>query len=326
MTTTTAPYIARNPGDLWTAEDWNQVQRMIKEDIAAQTQAAIDGIERVPNADNADKLENKSAEQLATEIIERALSEIPMRTGYRRLFKKLQVGEESVVEHGLKACPLVDIYQLSYFEVVASEDDDRYKTWVNFYLYHSSEKRIRFRPEEEGARAESIEIEPSDGHPYRIRFSDMLEQYHVEYTDDSSLGDLETEFWQAFFADPNDSFDDDQYTHSPWFDRCCREQVSVRTLKQKGDWDDMWFKMIPRKTVNYPYDPDTGLPPAPRDGDDSGVEPRPEPTQVQVVHFDFDTLGLNLLRPPVHQPEVLAGLGTDRNIANELKVMLLLKV
>jgi hypothetical protein len=320
MTTTTAPYIARNPGDLWTAEDWNRVQLLIKEDIAAQTQAAIDAIDRVPNADNADKLENKSAEQLTTEILERVLSQIPMRTGYRRLFKKLTVGEESVIEHGLKACPLVDIYQLNYFEVVASEDDDRFKTWVNFYLYHASEKRIRITVE--GApRAESIEIEPSEGHPYRIRFSDMLAQYSVEYTDDSGLDDLETEFWKAFFADPNDQFDDNQYTHSPWFDRCCREQVTVRTLKQKRDWDDLWFKMVPRKTVNYPYNADTGAPEASLEG-----EIRPEPTQLQIVHFDFDTLGLRVLRPPLHQPEVIAGLGEDRNIADELKVMLLLKV
>ena len=315
MASNSTPYIERHPGDLWTAEDWNQVQTMIKEDIAAQTQAAIDAIDRVPNADNADKLAQKTVEELTTEILNKALSLIPERTGYRKLFKKLQVGEQAVVEHGLKACPLVDIYQLDYFQVVASEDGYPFKTWVNFYLYHSSEKRIRYKLETV-AGTESIEIEESEGQPYRIPFSQMLDQYDVEYTDDSSLGDLETEFWQAFSADPNDRFDDDQYTHSVWFDRCCREQVSVATLKQKGDWDDLWFKMLPSKTVNYP---DAGSSLGPND-------PLQRPTQIEVVHFDFDTLGIRLLRDPALRD--LVGLEGHRtaSIAKELKVMLLLKV
>ena len=56
-----------------------------------------------------------------------------------RIFKRLEVGEESVVEHNLLASPLVDVYQLDYFRVVASEDGYKYTTWVNFFLYHTSE-------------------------------------------------------------------------------------------------------------------------------------------------------------------------------------------
>ena len=122
----TKPYITHHAGDAITSQDSNDVQVMIKEDIAAQTQAAVEGIEQVPGADNADKLEGKTLAEISKEIVDKALSEIPERTGYLKLFKVLELGEENVVEHNLMACPLVDIYQLEYFPVVASEDDYRF--------------------------------------------------------------------------------------------------------------------------------------------------------------------------------------------------------
>lgn len=291
MANETTPYISHNPGDLVTAEDWNEVQVKIKEDIAKQVNEAIDKINNVPNADNAAKLENKTADELSNDILEKARQELPTRTGYRKLFKRLKLGDEKVIKHDLEACPLVDVYQLEAFEVVCSEDDEKHTASVNFYLYHTSEKRVRFTPS--GATTgSSVEIEPTDGPPYRMAFKDLLALYKVEYTETTSLGDLETEFWKAFFAAPNDKFDDDQYCHSPWFDRCCGEKRTVKDLNQKGDWDDLWFKMMPRKTINY-----------------SGAAPASAPTQIQVVHFDFNTLGMTLL----------PGL-------KELKVMVLLKV
>ncbi len=333
------PYITHHPGDGITAEDSNSMQIMIKEDIAAKTQAAVDGIDRVPNADNADKLEEKTLAEITEEIVRRALSEIPKQTGYRKLFLKLEVGEEKVVEHGLKACPLVDLYQLDYFKVGASEDGYQFETWVNFYLYHSSERRLRFKDESEAnapnAPLKTVDIEPTDGHAYRIPFQDMLDYYGVEYAEESSLGSVETSFWKAFFADPNDEFDDDQQAHSPWFDRCCRENVSIGEITRKRDWEDIWFQMRPRKTVNYPYvggDPSNGDL-QPTYGNPVGPdteEPMPAPTQIEVAHFDFNTMGLKLLRSAVYPPELFGtdGVETDRRpqILNELKVMALLKV
>jgi hypothetical protein len=313
MSNETNLYLERHPGDLITAEDWNLLQMKIKTDIKDQTQEAIEAIEKVKKADEADKLGGKTIEELTKEILEQALKAIPERTGYLQLFKKLEVDKESEVKHNLKAHPLVDIYQLDYFEVVCSEDGHIYKEWVNFFLYHDSEKRIRFK-ESEGASSESVEIESSSSiKPYRIPFKDVLSRYKVEYTDSWSLGNLETEFWKAFFKSPNDAFDDDQYCHSPWFDRCCREDTTVANLKSRGNWDDLWFQMRPRKTVNYPTDPNA-----------RGSVTTPAPTQIQVAHFDFDTLGMKLLTPPIHPnglPEEL-----KKKILNQLKVMLLLKV
>ena len=140
----------------------------------------------------------------------------------------------------------------------------------------------------------------------------LLTRYKVEYTDSWSLGNLETEFWKAFFKTPNDDFDDDQYCHSPWFDRCCREELTVANLKSRGNWDDIWFQMRPRKTINY-TPPSSDVPP-----------PTAAPTQIQVAHFDFDTLGIELLSEPIYSQDLPNEL--REKIRNELKVMLLLKV
>lgn len=324
------PYVAFKPGDLIAAEVMNDMQSMIRADISTQTQTAVDNIAEVPTAENASHLEGQSLNELRQAIIDAAIAEMAERSGYMRLFKKLHVGEESLITHNLKNQPLVDAYQLDYFLVVASEDDYKFLTWVNFYLYHSGEKRIRFVPE--AGSPLSVEIEPSRGQAYRIPFKEMLARYGVEYSDSSSVGEIETEFWDAVFGAPNDRFDDNQYTHSPWFDRCCREERTVKSLKQKGDWDDLWIKMIPRKTVNHAStNPDTG---------GTGSHP-PAPVHLKVAHFDFDSLGVKLLQPlviPPIDPEQDFGTGEEipdtalelfnqqfPDWRDELKLMLLLR-
>jgi len=317
---TLEPYVEYKPGELIAAEIMNDMQAQIRADIASQSQAAVDAITQVPSAQDSDRLEGQSLSDIAKAIVEQALGQMALRSGYMRLYKKLQVGEEMVVEHKLQNCPLVDLYQLDYFQVVASEDDYKYLTWVNFFLYHSSEKRIRFVPEGQNAPV-SVEIEPTDSEPYRIPFAQLLALYRVDYTENSSLDDIETDLWDAIFAAPNNRFDDQQYAHSPWFDRCCHEERTVKSLKQRGDWDDMWIKIMPRKTVNYVGNGGVG--------EDGNSLPTAAPTMVQVSHFSFNKLGLTLLREPVYSQEVIDGLqqeGRDvEAIRRELKLMVLLR-
>jgi len=315
MPTATDLYVPRNPGDLVTAEDWNDLQKKIQDDIDAKVKKGVEGVTTVKNAETSDKLQNKTPEQLAKEIVDKALAELTKVTGYRNYFKLLKVGEESVLKHGLKAFPLVDIYQLDYFPVICSEDEQKTSIWVNYYLYHSSEKTLRLNvgPSPTGTSA-PVEIQPTKEPYFRIPFSEMLSRYNVEYDESSTLDDLETEFWEAFFKEPNDAFHDDQYCHSPWFDRCCGDRRTVAVLKKAGNWDEIWFKMVPRKTINYqrPATP-AGLPSA-------------APTQIQVVHHDFDTVGLKLLDKPVPQvvPQGTPGDVIEMLAKPELKVMVLL--
>lgn len=277
MSTQFEPYINRVPGDLVTAEDWNELQRRIKEDILKQITEAINQIKKVDESENSLKLQDQSADELTEAILEKAKQMLPKLTGYQRLFKRLTAGDENVVEHKLGGCPLVDIYELIPFTVVCSEDDQKNKEDVYFYLYHSSERRIRFT--EVGQTAQpgpGVEIERTGGTQFRISFAEMLAYHNVKYTDRSTLDDLETEFWQAFLAAPNDEFDDDQQCHSPWFDRCCGERRTVSQLKSRGEWDELWFKVIPRKTIHR---------------FSHGLENH-SPSNIEVFHYDFNKLGL----------------------------------
>lgn len=331
MSEQSLPYIQRKAGDPWTVEDFHDVQKMVKDDIHDSIQSAVDQIERVDKAGDAENFGGQNPEEYAKALIDRILAILPSRTGYMMLFKYLKLNEETVVEHKLGAFPLVDLYQLIYFRAIASEDGHIYETFTTFYLYHSGESKIRFRPEETpDRRAVSLSIDPEDGHAYRIPFERLLQLYYVAYDDDTSLGDLENDFWNAFLTDPNDEFDDDQYCHSPWFDRCCQEHRTVRSLKQRGEWDDIYFQVRPRKTTNYDHDvPSTGEIP-----DNAWT-----PNNIQVVHFDLNTAGLMLLKAPdLPNSQTGGGDGTtpsynspdfpniDAIQADHIKVMALLKV
>lgn len=317
------PYLERSPGDLITAEDWNDVQRRVRKDIGDTTRKAVEQITRVQAAGDADKLAGKTLAELTDEIIRRAVQEIRSDSGYRQLFKILRVGEDNIVKHDLHLNPLVDLYQLDYFQVVCCEDKDTYPAWTTFYLHHESEDRVRYAKDDQRG---SLSVQPDRGPEFKLKLSELLSRYKVEYDDDSSLSDVENDFWQALFSDPNDRFGDDQYCHSPWFDKCCREEKTVGEARRNGDWDDLLIQFRPRKTINYP---NATFAPNER----PAILETAAPTNVQVTHYDFDTLGLKLLLPPVQPGEWFADNTPagplDQQIGDvrsELKLMVLLKV
>src|SRR5262249_17492989 len=131
--------------------------------------------------------------------------------------------------------------------------------------------------------------------------------YGVELRDDATLDDVETEFWQKFNQDPNDHFDDDQYFHSPWFDRCCGERRTVKQLAR--DWDDIYFQMRPRLTVNYARGPA------------QDTLPYAAPTMIEATQHSMYTAGVTLLDTPIVPDQDPMPWPNDH-----LKVMVLLKV
>jgi hypothetical protein len=308
MTDPTTPYIVRKPGDLITADDDLRLQLLIKEDIANRVAAAVDGVKKdgVSKAEDAAKLAGLTPDALAAQILDYVQRQLPKRTGYLNVFRRLESGEdkESVIEHKLGTWPLVSVFQLDYFKVVAAEDGHVFDPLATFYLYHKSESRIRFRPENANPTDPftSVEIDPP-GRPYRIPWKHMLELYGVAMPDDATLNEVESEFWEKFNAPPNDRFNDDQYFHSPWFDRCCGERRTVRQLYR--DWDDIYFQMRPRQTLNVAHDA----------ADQNS--PFPAPSKVRVVQYDLQSVGLTLLG----EPEVPADHPKDH-----VKVLVLLKV
>ena len=284
-TNTLTPYIQQSRGDLMTAENWNQVQGDIKEDITSQIQTALENIN------------NHVARgvHLWQSNLERAEENHPHRTSYQRSFNRLDAGKEKIIKHGLKSFPLVDVYQLDYFPAICgSGENENTPRWLNFFLYHTSERIITVKTPTGTTKAV---IEDPETQPFRVLFSEMLDLYKVRYTDTRTLDDLETDFWTAFWGAPNDQFDSDQYCHSPWFEKACRERLTVKALKDQGDWEDIWFKLQPRKTINFPTTPVN--PPLPSDVNIpfNGTE---APTQIQVSHHDFDTTGIRLLANPIY--------------------------
>jgi hypothetical protein len=305
---TDTPYIPHHPGDLITAADWNKLQGKIQEDIRNKVEEAIKNLTSVPSSENTHKIDNQTADELTKAILEKARQELPLRTGYMRVFRRARLAEEIVIQHGLGAYPVVDIYQLDQFPVICSEDEEKKKEdTMLFYLYHSSEKRLRATI---GGAPQVADIETPSRKPFRVPFSEMLSLYKVSYTDTSTLDDLETEFWQEFMKEPNEEFEDDSYCHSPWFDRCCGDKRTVAELKQRGDWDELWFKVKPRKTVIYISQAANDVP----------IFSLPAP--LQVAQFDLNMIGIRY--PPENvESQILTRNGTP---VEELPLMIILKV
>ncbi|MEM9010945.1 MAG: hypothetical protein AAGE18_06945 [Pseudomonadota bacterium] len=311
-------YLQFEPGGLVKAEDFNQLQALICADIGAQITAALEALVSVPNADDSALLGGESAEDLLQRFLRKAMEQFPGQTGYQRRFKRLEHDEFNTIEHGLETCPLVDLYQLLRFRVVCAHDDDRHVEDVLFYLYHSSEKKVRGP----GPEPQTITIEETGEPAFKIPLFDLLSVLEVEYSDETSLQDLEEELWEKMFGDPNDAFDPEDYCHSPWYERCCREERTVGSLKERGDADQLFIKMMPVKSVNP-------LAVIPNPGSDDLFQPRnpltdpPRPVDVDVGHLDFNTVGLRYR-------DLLASLRVDEQgnplESPPLHLMVLLKV
>jgi hypothetical protein len=252
------PWIQANPGDLITAAFVNEIQQYAKADdkkVAAELQGKVEQVEDKLDEVDAAKFGGKTPEEWAEEFASKEHEHEGLAV-YRQYFKVLRPNELVVLEHQLGRMPLVDIYQLDRFDVYCEEETTVES--VTFYLYHSSEWRQR------AGGASSEQLEPRE-RPRGIPFADMLARFEVPYGDESSLVDVETEFWKAFFDEPNDRFE--FYCHSPWFEEHCREERRVGFLDRRGDWDELRFQMRPRKTMEQ-------LP------------------AINVYQLNFDTLGL----------------------------------
>jgi hypothetical protein len=285
MPDTPAPYIFHTAGDLITANDWNAVQVDVRVDIAKQIASSIANVKDVAHATSADKLGDMTPDQLKQYILDQVLAVLPKRTGYMQVFCNLKINTDKLIQHGFKAHPVMDLYQLDYFLAVCAKNDtpeDAVKEWVLFYLYHADEKRLRIPPHQDSI---AIESDPK----FRILWNTLIDQFKdqklLDYNDDTTLDDLEVDFWKAMFTAPNDEFDPDSYCHSPWFEKCCGEKRTVGELKKRGDFDDIYLKIMPQQTMNSLHGA----------GTDKDKDATPEPTKVRVSQLDLDTVALHLL-------------------------------
>jgi hypothetical protein len=324
------PYVPHNPGDLITAEDWNDMQVDVRKDMAAQIKDAITKKQDVDHATNSDKIGGQSVSDLTKYILDQVFALLPKRTGYMQFFCNLKINKDTVIEHNLKTYPLADLYQLTHFPAVCASSEraeDTVAEYVLFYLYYAEEKRLRVSG---SSTPIEIETEPRFRIVWQTLLDQLVEEGRLQYTDAMTIDELETNFWQAMQKKPNDEFDPDTYCHSPWFEKCCGQKRTVGDLRKQGYFEDIYLKVMPEKTINFPPISDVNNP------DRAAM---PAPSNVRVSHRDFDTVVLRLLSKPFY-PDALkqapisgpAGgaapnaRSLPEDFRNFLPVMLLLKV
>ena len=128
--TKTTPYIPHGPGDLITAEDWNEVQVLIKEDIASQVGEVETALEEFKEAPvDADTFGGKAPEEWKEDLDKRYAPLDHSHDGvrrYQRYFLELEtklsitlndgtaltILQPAVIEHGMGRHPVIQVYEL----------------------------------------------------------------------------------------------------------------------------------------------------------------------------------------------------------------------
>lgn len=283
MPNDTTFYIERHPGDLVTAEDWNDLQSKIQADLKKKIdeakQAVIDG--GVKRADNADKFDNKTPKNWTDELDQRYAPKVHDHEGlanYRRYFREMDAEETLVVlDHKLHRLPLVDIYELMSLNVPAAIRSPNANQQQNpkFLLYYGHEELDLLQANVVSNQAKRLPRKVL-GTPWEP----LLQEYVVEYEDDDSLNDVINDFFDAFFKLPAA---DDILAHevSKWIDSH-QDDRTIADLKKRDEWDDIRWLYLPRK---LPLEKPTA---------NADNQPQIFSTPLEVVHMSYDALAVIL--------------------------------
>ncbi len=269
MTNDCTPYIPSNPGDLITAEDWNEMQCKVKEDIAANAAATKEEIieHGVSRADNADKFDGRSPAEWTEALDQRYSTKVHDHegvAGYRRFIKRFTPELDKVLlHHKLGRFPLVDIYRLESLGSIQDEKTrpgfpEQFQNCKLFFYYgHADAEKYGLQRQ---VYREKIRI--------GIPFHQLLDELAVEYDDNDPIEDVLNDMWDAFMHDPNDQLD---HCQSPWVRECCGQRRTVAELKRGDQWNDLYVAMIPvRVLVGDPVCLDRDMP-----SFEEEVRPRP---------------------------------------------------
>jgi hypothetical protein len=283
------PYIEAHPGELITAQSWNEVQVDIKKDIAAEIEAAKEDIRQtgVDKAKDADEFADKTEAQWLDELDQRYAAKTHDHEGKevrRRYIKQFRPDvNEALLTHGLGLYPLVDVYRL--LPVTTAGDAKFTACKILFFASHADADEL-------GLRVRVYRDRALRGIP----FEHIAAEIGLQYTDDSSIADVIDDFWTQFMLDPNDEI---EHCQTGWIDDCCEKNRTVGELKKSGDWDDLYIGLNPQKC---------GLGAELTLDDASNV--KPPACRVEVSHVNYDTLHIlaetqNWPTDPDGNPELL---------------------
>lgn len=241
------PYIKRDPGDLISAEDWNEVQHLIRDDINMQLdrvkQEIIGG--KVKEAENAEKFADSNRHDWLGFLDERYSPRGHGHEGrsvYRRFIKRFSnVTDDKILkvllEHNLGRFPLVDIYELKNVTDVAADEAKGIidLTSYNILLYYGHEDSDKYKLYSKVYK---------DRVPMGYPLEQLLDELQVEYEDDDTLRDVINDLWTAFLKDPNDEI---EHTETPWIKKCFEKRCTVAHLKKADEWPDIYVAIKPIK-------------------------------------------------------------------------------
>ena len=245
MTNQTTPYVSRNPGDLLSSSDWNQMQVSIKEDILANKEAAKAEIreEGVNMAGNSSKFDSKTSTEWVAHLDERYAQKVHDHeeiAGYRRYIKRFTDDDDvALLDHALGRYCLVDVYTL--LEVVGLTNDRKILEecpeleTCKLFVYYGHREAERY-----GLMGNI--------HRRKVRIGIPLEQFlaelAVQYEDDDTLGDVLNDMLDAFMEDPNDEI---THCRSTWIEDSVKERRKVQELKEADEWPDIKVALAPRQ-------------------------------------------------------------------------------
>jgi hypothetical protein len=276
------PYVPANPGDLITAENWNDMQCQVQEDIkttAAVTKEELKE-EGVSKADNAAKFDGKSPKDWTDTLDERYAEKVHDHEGmanYRRFIKRFTPELDKVLlHHDLGRFPLVDIYRLE--PVVGEKASDNIREQFGhckllFYYGHADADNFGLSNQ---VYREKIRL--------GLPFGPLLDELGVEYEDDDTIEDVLNDMWDAFMQDPNDELD---HCQSPWVEECCGKRRTVADLKKADQWNDLYVAILPLRVL-------AGDSVCRRDSEGQAGNDLPRPCKVVVAQANYKTIYLEV--------------------------------
>ncbi len=291
MSNQATPYVARNPGDLLSAGDWNQMQMAIRADILANKEAAKNEIreEGVEKATDCEKFDNKSASEWVAQLDERYAPKVHDHeeiAGYRRYIKRFSATDQDIalLRHGLGRYPLVDLYELKTVAGLIFDEEKRKKLYEKEAGLQGCKLFVYYGHRE----AESYGV-MANVHRNKLRIGVPLEQFlselAVRYEDDDTLEDVLNDMLDAFMEDPNDEI---THCRSAWIDKSVDERRTVQALKEADEWADLRVGLAPsriggdRITLELPVSAGEGA------TGDTQLMARVE-RRISVLHVDYET-------------------------------------
>jgi hypothetical protein len=234
------PYAASKPGDLWTAEIWNDTQVKIKEDIETKAKELKDEIAKngVDLARDAEKFGGKNPVQCMKDFAKTYAELFALkdhihesRDRYFRCFKTFsETKNKAIITHGLRCHPTVDVWELSGVTNIPGT-----RVTPKFFLYHSNE-----------AKAFDMVIHLIEKDVHRgIRLIDILDECGIIYRDQDRFDRVIMTLWKVLLSEEADTIN---HTWSPEVQN--REMKTIVELKKDGDLEKIMLSFVPMKKEN----------------------------------------------------------------------------